>query len=168
MVESGETNLCGLVAAGRLARHRGRWDSFVEQIRREQPAIEALYSAHEPSHENFLSSDPVIFRPRSPVEEGLLMIGDASGIVDPLAGDGMAMALQCGVLAATAARRMLDDPLHRSDHERWYVSDHADLFCSRIRWSRSIASLLSRPRLLAAALRVGGSGRPSTTSAPSA
>jgi flavin-dependent dehydrogenase len=152
-LEGGITNICGLVHATRLAGHKGRWDAFIEQLRSEEPRLEELYSRHEPAQENFLSSEPVIFRARSAVERGVFMIGDASGIIDPLTGNGMAMAIQSALIAAPMILRLLEKPSRRSEIENEYRQTHHDFFAPRIAWSRRVAALLSRPRLLDAALR---------------
>src|SRR6202011_5003821 len=81
---------------------------------------------------------------RSPVEQDIFMIGDASGIVDPLTGSGMAMAIQSALLAAPCIVNGKTDT---------YRQPHHEFFASRIRWSRRVAFLLSRPALLDAALR---------------
>src|SRR5204863_2945 len=80
-VERELINVCGLVHATRLAHHKGRWDAFVEQIRDEEPPLEAMYGRVTPAQEHYLSSEPVIFRSRSAVEEGIFMLGDASGVI---------------------------------------------------------------------------------------
>lgn len=143
-IENGETNICGLVHASRLRAHKGRWDSFVGMIRHEEPRLDAMYAQFEPAQEHFLSSEPVIFRARSAVENGVLMIGDASGVIDPLTGNGMAMAMQSAVLAS---RFIL------AGNVDGYRQAHHDYFADRIKWSRRVAFLLSRPALLDAALR---------------
>jgi hypothetical protein len=140
------------VHASRLAGHKGRWDAFVEHLRAEEPRLEELYSRHEPVQEQFLSSEPVIFRARSAVEGGVFMIGDASGVIDPLTGNGMAMAIQSALLAAPMILRLLENPSRRAEIENEYRQTHRDFFTSRIAWSRRVAALLSRPRLLDAAL----------------
>ena len=102
-----------------------------------------MYARYEPVQDTFLSSEPVIFRARSAVEQGIFMIGDASGIVDPLTGSGMAMAIQSALLAAPY---ILDQKVEA------YRQRHDEFFTSRIRWSRRVAFLLSRPALLDIAL----------------
>lgn len=151
-IEAGQINICGLVHASRLTGHKGRWDAFVETIRAEEPQLEALYAAHEPAQEHFLSSEPVIFRSRSAVEGGVFMIGDASGVIDPLTGNGMAMAIQSALLAAPLLLRLLETPSARATIERDYRRLHHAFFAPRIAWSRIAAKVLSRPRLLDAAL----------------
>jgi flavin-dependent dehydrogenase len=151
-VEGSITNICGLVHASRLAGHKGRWDAFVEKIRAEEPALERLYARYTPAQEQFLSSEPVIFRARSAVEGGIFMIGDASGVIDPLTGNGMAMAIQSALLLAPLVLRLLESPHRREAIEAEYRARHRRLFAKRIGWSRTVARMLSRPRLLDAAL----------------
>jgi menaquinone-9 beta-reductase len=151
-VEGGITNICGLVHASRLSGHKGRWDTFIESLRREEPPLEALYSRHPPVQEGYLTSEPVIFRARSPVESGVFMIGDSSGIIDPLTGNGMAMAVQSALLAAPLLIRLLQEPQRRAEIEDEYRRVHHRFFASRIAWSRRAALLLSRPRVIDAAM----------------
>lgn len=151
-VEGGITNICGLVHASRLAGHKGKWDAFVEKIREEEPALERLYARHEPAQENFLSSEPVIFRSRSAVEGGIFMIGDASGVIDPLTGNGMAMAIQSALVLAPLVMQLIESPRQRPRIEDDYRRRHRELFAKRIGWSRTVARLLARPRLLDGAL----------------
>ncbi len=149
-IENGQTNICGLVHATRLTGHKGKWETFVDEIRREQPQLEAMYSRYEPTQDGFLSSEPVIFRGRSAVEQGIFMVGDASGVIDPLTGSGMAMAIQSALLVAPFVIQALRGK--REEAEREYRQQHHHFFASRIRWSRRIAFLLSRPALVDAAL----------------
>ena len=152
-VEGGITNICGLVHASRLQGHKGRWDAFVETIRAEESPLDEMYARHAPAQDGFLSSEPVIFRARSAVEEGIFMIGDASGVIDPLTGNGMAMAMQSALVAAPFIAAALENGDHNRS-EDGYRTRHAELFGRRIAWSRRVAFLLSRPALLDAALRL--------------
>lgn len=156
-VESGLTNICGLVHETRLSGLKGRWDAFVDAIRGEESALEKMFGVHQPAQDGFLTSEPVIFRARSPVEQSIVMIGDASGIMDPLTGNGMAMAIQSAVLAAPFVQTMLTWE-NRKGLENGYIEAHDGFFGRRIKWSRRVAKLLSRPRFLDAALSTVRSG----------
>jgi menaquinone-9 beta-reductase len=151
-VEGGITNICGLVHASRLAGHKGRWDAFIETLRQEEPRLDVLYEDHLPVQADYLSSDPVIFRARSAVERGVFMIGDAAGIIDPLTGNGMAMAIQSALLAAPEILELLENPDRRTPVEERYLASHRRFFARRIAWSRAIAAVMSRPWLLDTAL----------------
>jgi menaquinone-9 beta-reductase len=154
-VEGGDTNVCGLVHADRLSGHRGRWQAFVERVSAETPAIARTLDSFEPAQEDFLTSEPVIFRPKSPVERGMFLLGDASGIIDPLTGNGMAMAIQSALVAAPFIVAALRE---RAGAEEGYRRAHAAFFRSRLRWSRLVAPMLTSPRLLQAALPLAPSG----------
>ena len=47
-----------------------------------------------------VSTSPLIFRTPQPERDGILMVGDAAGFVDPFVGDGISLALRSGALAA--------------------------------------------------------------------
>lgn len=136
-VEGGVTNICGLVHHSRISGLKGGWEAFTREL-----SLDGLFD-HEPVDEGFLSSEPVIFRAKSPVERGILMIGDAAGLIDPLTGSGMAIAIQSALIAAPAILSNSPETYRREFHE---------FFASRLRWSRRIAFLLSRPALLRASL----------------
>ena len=60
------------------------------------------------SEAEFLYAQPEVineisFAPKQPVEQHVLMCGDAAGLITPLCGNGMAMALHGAALAANAA-----------------------------------------------------------------
>lgn len=145
-VEGDDVNICGLVHASRLDGHRGGWETFVDNLPGEGEHFARLLGAHQAAQEHFLSSEPVIFAARSPVVSGILMVGDAAGLIDPLAGNGMAMAIQSALVAATLVvrRRELDADTIAADYDRAYRA----LFLDRIRWSRRVAGILSRPWLV--------------------
>src|SRR4029077_2874590 len=47
-----------------------------------------------------VSTSPLIFRQPQPERDGMLMVGDAAGFVDPFVGDGISLAMRSGSLAA--------------------------------------------------------------------
>ncbi len=148
-VEGGDTNVCGLVHGDRLRGHRGRWDAFMERLAGESPAIRTMLDDYAPAQDEFLSSEPVVFRPKSAVERGVFLVGDASGVIDPLTGNGMSMAIQSALIAAPFILNALND---RRSAEDGYRRAHESFFQPRLRWSRVVAPLLSSPRLLGSAL----------------
>ncbi len=153
-VEDECTNICGLVHGSRIRSMKGGWDTFIASIRSEAAELDLLFADRETRQEEFISSEPVIFSAREPVVEGMFLIGDAAGIIDPLAGNGMAMAIQSALLAAGSIRQKLGGGRLGEMSGRIYAKRFAEWFDSRIRWSRSSAVILSRPRLLRAVARL--------------
>jgi flavin-dependent dehydrogenase len=64
-----------------------------------------------------------IFRPL--IKNGVLLAGDAAGILDPAAGQGILIAIWSGIMAARAVISSLIDPLsenwHMAYYDQWYV-----------------------------------------------
>lgn len=52
-----------------------------------------------------VTTSPLIFRKPNPERNGVLLVGDAAGFVDPFIGDGISLALRSGVMAAESLRR---------------------------------------------------------------
>ncbi len=131
-IEGGLTNICGLVHHSRIPKLKGGWETFIQTLRNERPSLEELFGAHEPAQAEFLSSEPVIFRARSPVERGVFMAGDAAGIIDPLTGNGMAMAIQSALITAPAILRRLRTREPAAIVEREYRTAFSRMFASRL------------------------------------
>ncbi len=151
-VEDGRTNLCGLVHADRIANLRGGWTAFTDELSGENPQLGRFFRDSKALQENYITSEPVIFRARTPEAAGILMVGDAAGLIDPLTGNGMSMALQSALLAAQTiidsfAGRISKTP--GSEYRRRYEVQ----FTTRMRWSRAAAVILRNPSVMNAAAK---------------
>jgi flavin-dependent dehydrogenase len=108
-----------------------------------------------------VSTSPLVFRQPIPVRDNILLAGDSAGFIDPFAGDGIALALRTGSLAAQGlapflqSRCSLDDACQR--YARIYETDMLPIFRSaaRLRFGlrlprpiqRQAAKLLRMPSL---------------------
>jgi 2-polyprenyl-6-methoxyphenol hydroxylase-like FAD-dependent oxidoreductase len=146
-IEGGLTNVCGLVNERRLSGLKGRWEAFTEELRRESPRLDGLFGGLDPQND-FLTSDPVIFAGKAPVERSLFLAGDASGMIDPLTGNGMSIALQSAVLVGSHLPDLLANGRDRAEVTLQYTETYRSFFASRIRWSRFVARLLGNRRVL--------------------
>jgi flavin-dependent dehydrogenase len=82
------------------------------------------------------------------------MAGDSAGLIAPLAGDGMCMALHAGSLAARHVHRFLTGQSSADDIRHLYSDEWRGLFAARLRLSRGLQTLMLRPRLMSAGLRL--------------
>jgi flavin-dependent dehydrogenase len=81
------------------------------------------------------------------------MIGDAAGMIAPLCGDGMAMALDGAALGAPLADRFLSGTLSPSAFRRTYRREWTSTFGTRLRIGRWVHAAAFRPWATAALLR---------------
>jgi hypothetical protein len=100
-------NLAGVVAESHHRRSTGGWDNVLDQARRSNAALDGDLSTLTPSSD-FLGAGPVYFTGKPPAEGGILMAGDAAGVLDPFSGEGQACALSSGILAARTLEKAFD------------------------------------------------------------
>jgi flavin-dependent dehydrogenase len=75
-------------------------------------------------------------------------------MIAPLAGDGMAMAVQAGILASNAVGRFLSHLQDAEATKREYERGWRRTFAGRLRLGRALQSIMLRPRLIGPGLRV--------------
>lgn len=98
-IEGKRWNLCYLVRREML-RKAGSVEALEEKELCKNPYLKAIWQSAE-----FLSDKPLVineisFQPKSKEENGMLMLGDTAGLISPLCGNGMAMAIGSGAMAA--------------------------------------------------------------------
>jgi alkylresorcinol/alkylpyrone synthase len=83
-----------------------------------------------------------------------LMVGDAAGLIVPLAGDGIAMALEGGHLAGELGGRYLSGDMSVQALRREYPAAWQGTFGARLWLGKWLQMFVLRPYLLAAGLRI--------------
>jgi flavin-dependent dehydrogenase len=152
-VERELVNVC-LLMTGRAFRAAGaRPEGVIARLRRENAALDAWFAQAERADARWLAIAQIDFGPRRAVEGGVLALGDAAGLISPLAGDGMAMALRSGLLAAEHAARALDAGGAGADGAG-YAQAWASEFGTRLRLAAWLRALMLRPRMLRGGLAV--------------
>lgn len=105
-VESGRVNVCMLLEERRF---RGLADRSLAGVfaalAAENGALGARLEALVADGSPMESVAQVPFTPKELVKDGVFFLGDAAGVVAPLAGDGQAMALESALLLAALLRR---------------------------------------------------------------
>ncbi len=150
-IEEQRVNLC-LLARQSVYQRFGATAAFVAAMAGQNPMLGAWLSAAErltPWH----AVAQVSFAPRSPVDHDVLMAGDSAGLIAPLAGDGMSMALQSGLLAAGWTGDFLSGRVSAAALRRGYAGAWRREFASRLSVGRLLQAVMLRPPLLAIGLR---------------
>ncbi len=153
-IETGAANVCFLAHQSAFARTGGSIDKFVKWMQAQNPRLREWLSQAEPIHDHWFSIGQVPFSKKTTVENDILMAGDAAGLIVPLAGDGIAMALYSGRLAALHIMEFLDGQLSADQLRMRYASQWQREFGSRLAVSRFLQIFMLRPRLLAPGLRL--------------
>jgi menaquinone-9 beta-reductase len=72
-----------------------------------------------------VTTSPLVFRQPIPVRDNILLAGDSAGFIDPFAGDGIALALRTGSLAAQSLVPFLQSRCSLDDACRSYARSYA-------------------------------------------
>lgn len=100
-IENDLYNLCYLGDRNQL-REYGSIPAMEETVLHKNPFLKRLFLDSTFVFDKPEVINEVSFEPKQPVENHVLMIGDAAGLITPLCGNGMAIAIHTGKLAADA------------------------------------------------------------------
>jgi flavin-dependent dehydrogenase len=137
-VESGLAHLAGLISEKTRSRLGGGWETVVAHARRFHSDLDAQLSRLQPASSGCLGTGPVYFTRKPAFENGILMTGDAAGVIDPFSGEGQSVALASGILAAETVERALAEELSEDQVRRIYGKAWNARFGHRFVWGRLI------------------------------
>ncbi|HKK76651.1 MAG TPA: NAD(P)/FAD-dependent oxidoreductase [Saprospiraceae bacterium] len=145
-VEDGSIDIAYLCRARQL-QEAGGISALEEQILFKNPAIRALFTSGDRYPQPPIAISNVSFLPKRQVVEGMLMVGDAAGMIPPLAGNGMAMGIHGAKLAVAATTDFLHHKLSRQQMEDQYQTQWNRTFARRLRWGRRLHQFMGRPMI---------------------
>jgi flavin-dependent dehydrogenase len=126
-IEGGLVNVCWIARASVLRGAGGKPNDMVESVFPENDLLAGRLSALERVNDGFLAVSQLNFRPRTSIEDDLLFVGDSAGMIAPMCGDGMSMAISGGVHAARLVEAFLGERLDAEQMKEQY----------RIGWRRA-------------------------------
>ncbi len=82
------------------------------------------------------------------IENHILMIGDSAGLIHPLCGNGMAMAIHSAKITAELSLDFLNGKLNRNELEYKYARLWKKHFGRRLLIGRLLAKVIAKPALI--------------------
>ena len=145
-IEEDKLCFCYLTTRENL-RRQGSIPAMEREVLAQNPHLREILTSAE-----FLYPQPEVineisFAPKQPVEQHVLMCGDAAGLITPLCGNGMAMALHGAALVSEAADDFLSRRRSRAELEAAYARTWRQHFGGRLRVGRTVQGLFGRPVL---------------------
>jgi flavin-dependent dehydrogenase len=134
-VENDITNLCYLIHRD-VVRQYGSLSEAEKKVLCANPWLKRIFAESD-----FLFSKPEVineisFEMREPVWNHMIMVGDTAGLITPLCGNGMAMAIHAGKMAAAWIATYLREGKPRSWLEDQYARQWRKTFSLRLRAGR--------------------------------
>lgn len=154
-VENGVSCLCYLTTAANLAASGNSIPVMEASVLARNPHLERIFREAERVWTEPLSISQVSFSRKSLIENHVLMVGDAAGMITPLCGNGMSMALQGSKILSEEAGRFLRGSQSREALEKNYQQLWKDHFGRRLLAGRLIQGWFGDPRLTSWLVRAG-------------
>ncbi len=139
--------LCYLTTADNLQKCNGSIEELEVRILGQNPYLNKILKEGERLYKTPLTISQVSFDKKTQVEDHVLMIGDAAGMITPLCGNGMSMALHGSKIAANQVTQFLTGMISREKMEQEYASRWRQQFAKRLKMGRRIQRLFGRSSL---------------------
>lgn len=144
-VENNAYCLCYLTTASNLKNSGNDIEAMEKNILYKNPLLKKIFLNAE-----FINKEPVTiaqvsFTQKTQVEDHVLMVGDAAGMITPLCGNGMSMALHASKIAAESITAFLQHKTTRAQMESAYSLQWNHLFASRLRTGRIVQRMFGKP-----------------------
>jgi len=145
-VENGAINICYLAHFKTFKKHKNI-EEYQREIVRQNPHLDKILSGATMIFEKPLTISQISFAPKTAVENHVLMMGDTAGLIHPLCGNGMAMAIHSAKLAAEGVTLFLHKKISREQLEKNYQTQWRKNFSGRLRIGRLLGKLLEHAKL---------------------
>jgi menaquinone-9 beta-reductase len=146
-IEDGTSCLCYMTSARNLKNSGGNIRTMEENILFKNPHLRRIFNESERMDNFPLTISQISFSRKSHVEDHALMIGDAGGMITPLCGNGMSIALHTGKIAAELGINFLEGKISREELEKAYISRWEKNFSSRLKTGRLLQGFFGSPVL---------------------
>lgn len=140
-VENNAINVCYITEYRSFKKHKNITD-FQEQVVFKNKHLRKIFKESSPVFEKPLTISQVSFQTKNPVEDHIIMCGDTAGMIHPLCGNGMGMAISSAKLASTRILQFLNGEIKtREGLEKQYLRDWNKEFKIRLKTGHFIAWL---------------------------
>lgn len=146
-IENDSYCLCYMTRAENLKTSGNEIKRMEEKILHVNPHLKRIFS-----ESIFLPGFPVTisqinFSTKNPIEDHILMLGDAAGMITPLCGNGMSIAFHTSKIAAIQVGLFLNGTINRQQLENSYEQQWRSHFSKRLQTGRTLQRFFGRKSL---------------------
>lgn len=141
-IEDDKYCLCYLTNAENLSVNNNSIKQMQENVLYKNPVLKRIFTEAAFLYAVPLTISQVSFEKKSQVENHVLLLGDAAGMITPLCGNGMSMAMHGAKLAFEEVHFYLQQKFSRAEMETNYKSKWNKNFGSRLATGRVVQQLM--------------------------
>lgn len=143
-IEDEKICLCYLTTRENL-RQYGNIPEMEKQLLHKNPFLKAIFTNSDFLYDKPEVINEISFAPKTPVENHILMSGDAAGMITPLCGNGMAMAIHSAKILSDKVIDYFNEKAgNRQKLETDYSKEWNNLFAKRLWTGRKIQALFGK------------------------
>ncbi len=146
-VEDDNINLCYITNFEAFKKYRDI-DEFQQKVIFGNKALKTIFKNSKPVFEEPLTISQISFETKNPIENHIIMCGDTAGMIHPLCGNGMSMAIRSSQMASKLIIDYLQGKIvSRQNLEKQYQQAWNKEFKNRLRVGHFVAALFSKDKL---------------------
>ncbi|MBC7844951.1 MAG: NAD(P)/FAD-dependent oxidoreductase [Flavobacterium sp.] len=146
-VENNTINICYLVDYETFKQYKNI-EQFQSKVIYKNPHLKTIFENCELLFEKPLTISQISFEKKDAVENHILMIGDTAGLIHPLCGNGMAMAIHGAKIVSELIMEFFENKISsRNEFEEKYFQEWNRNFKSRLKTGRLLSKILQKEKL---------------------
>lgn len=153
-VENEKINICYLADYKTFKQYKDI-EEYEKNVVSKNPHLKSILENCKPLFEKPLTISQISFEEKKAVENHMLMIGDTAGLIHPLCGNGMAMAIHSAKIVSELIESYLQNKItSRLELELKYQKEWNRNFRKRLQIGRILATVFQRQKLANGLLRI--------------
>jgi flavin-dependent dehydrogenase len=153
-VEDNKINICYLADYTTFKQYKNI-EEYQDNVVSENPQMKAIFNNCNLLFDNPITISQISFNKKETVENHILMIGDTAGLIHPLCGNGMAMAIHSAKIVSGLIGEYFNGEIKsRAELEKRYFKEWDLNFSKRLKMGRLLAKILQKQNLSDVLLRI--------------
>ena len=140
-IEDDKSCLCYLTTANNLKSYGNSIEQVEKEIIFRNPQLKKIFAEAEFLYDQPLTISQISFQNKSHIENHVFLLGDAAGMITPLCGNGMSMALHGSKIVFKHLHAFLGGTMERNNMEMGYVNAWNKQFKIRLQVGRMVQRL---------------------------
>ena len=143
--ETNTVNACYLTTFKSFKKYNDI-ETFQKKEMAKNPYLNNFFNDAKPIFKNPLTISQISFQKKKPVENHIFMLGDSAGLIHPLCGNGMAMAIKSAqIFSELFIKSFQKSVFNRMELENQYAENWQNEFGGRLKTGRLIQQVLLNP-----------------------
>ena len=153
-VEGDVINICYLADYETFKKFKNV-EEYQNNVVSQNPHLKTIFEKSNLLFEKPLTIGQISFEKKQAVENHVLMIGDTAGLIHPLCGNGMAMAIHSAKIVSELVEKYYTNEIKsRNELEEKYIQEWNFNFKKRLKMGRLLSNLLQKQKLSGVLMRI--------------